>query len=45
MCIFLEDKRIMESVETTRLEYFISILGTKNNVSNNLIRLILCLQK
>ena len=34
--------RIMESVETTRLKYFISILGTKNNVSN---KLVLCLQK
>ena len=37
--------RIMESVETTRLKYFISILGTKNNVSNNLIRLVLCFPK
>ena len=42
MYIFLDDKRIMESVETARLKYFRSILGIKNNVSNNLIRLVLC---
>ena len=45
MCIFLDDKRIMESVETARLKYFRSILGTKNNINNNLIRLVLCLPK
>ena len=45
MCIFLDDKRIMDSVETARLKYFRRILGTKNNGSNNLIRLVLCLPK
>ena len=45
MYYFLDDKRIMESLETARLKYFRSILGTKNNVRNNLIRLVLCLPK
>ena len=35
----------MESVETARLKYFRCILDTKNNVSNNLIRLVLRLPK
>ena len=35
----------MESVEIARLKYFRSILRTKNNISNNLIRLVLCLLK
>lgn len=45
MCVFLDDRRIMDSLEKARLKYFRSILGYKSNISNNLTRLVLCLPK
>ena len=45
MCIFLDDSRIMDSVEKARLKYFRSIINIKDNVKNNLLRLVLCLPK
>ena len=43
--IYLDDMRIMESVEKVRLKYFKSIINIKDNIKNNLFRLFLCLPK
>lgn len=45
MCNYIDDKRIMDSLEKARLKYFKSIINLKNNIKNNLLRLVLCLPK
>ena len=45
MCIYLDNKKIMDSIEKARLKYFKSIINIKDNIKSNLIRLVLCLPK
>lgn len=45
LCVYLDWGNLMESLEKTRLKYFRSILGTKDNVSSNLLRVVLNLPK
>ena len=45
MCVFLDEDKIMESLEKHRMKYIKSIINTKDNVKNNLLRLVLCLPR
>ena len=45
MCIFIDVKEIMESLEKARVKYFRSILGCKDNIKSNLLRLVFCLPR
>jgi hypothetical protein len=40
MCIFIDEDKIMESLEKHRMKYIKSIINTKDNIKNNLLRLI-----
>ena len=45
MSIFIDEDKIMTSLEKHRLKYIKSIINTKDNVKNNLLRLVLCLPR
>ena len=45
LSIYLDNERVMESIEKLRLKYFRSIINLKNNIKNNLLRLVLNLPK
>ena len=45
MSIFIDEDKIMTSLEKHRLKYIKSIKNTKDNVKNNLLRSVLCLPR
>ena len=45
MCIFIDEKNIMESLEKARMKYIRSIINIKDNVKSNLLRLVLCMPR
>ena len=45
MCIFIDEKNIMESLEKARMKYIRAIINSKDNVKSNLLRLVLCIPR
>ena len=45
MCVFLDNDKIMDNLEKARMKYCRSIIGLKENIKSNLLRLTLCLPK